>query len=70
MIPTFDRDFDKQKKFVAYIAISADTLEDFQEQFDKMRSDMALHGKPIQGVVIGAGTIRQVITPFWNGKKY
>lgn len=67
---TFSPDFDKPAPFTAFIAISADTLEDFQEQFDKLRSDMALYGKPIQGVVLAGASTRQVITPFWNGKKY
>lgn len=67
---TFSPDFDKPAPFTAFIAISASTLEDFHEQFDRIRSDMALHGKPIQGVTMAGGATRQVITPFWNGKKY
>jgi len=67
MIPTFAPDFDKPGKIMVFIAITADTAEAVRMQLNDMMHDQE---KLLQGIYVNGESTRQVITPFWNGKKY
>jgi hypothetical protein len=54
----------------AYIALSGSKegmIEDLEAIIHELKTGI---NKPIQGVTIHFNNVRQVITPFWDGKIY
>lgn len=53
-----------------YIALSGSKegmIEDLEAIIHELKTGI---NKPIQGIMINSSRVRQVITPFWNGKPY
>jgi hypothetical protein len=66
---TFDNDISKESNQV-FIALGGSKECIINDLLDILTELKGHYGKPIQGITIKSNGIKQVITPFWNGKPY